>query len=459
VVFGKQYSEPVHKFLAMENINQIRLPSEFDGMPFDAAYDEIQSRRKELPTDLDDVRKELDEMSNNWRIRLVAVRNVLIDKTEEIDAIPQFGRTAYAFVINGWIPADEVQALRDGIRARWGEDVIVEQTEIDERDYASTPVALKNDPRVAPFQSVLGAYGMPRYGTIDPSIFLFIFFPLFFGMIVGDVGYGMIMLGIVVWLRLKFRENPMVQTATSILGPAATMVIVFGFVYGEFFGNVFGTHMLDWIQEISIGPLQLPFNRVESVQTFMFIAIGVGVVQVTLGLILGVINAVKTKNKHHLYEKGGILTFVVAILIVVVFTVTATQFGSWAIWGQMLFAVLAFAGFIFAVRGGGVMGVIETLEAFTGMASYIRIMAVGLAGAIFAEAINEIVVKMAQNTAMLVLAVIVAVVLHSLNFIISAFSPAIHAMRLNFLEFFRGFYETGNTQYSPFAKTGGEKGA
>ncbi len=249
VVFGKQYSEPVHKFLAMENINQIRLPSEFDGMPFDAAYDEIQSRRKELPTDLDDVRKELDDMSNNWRIRLVAVRNVLIDKTEEIDAIPQFGRTAYAFVINGWIPADEVQALRDGIRARWGEDVIVEQTEIDERDYANTPVALKNDPRVAPFQSVLGAYGMPRYGTIDPSIFLFIFFPLFFGMIVGDVGYGMIMLGIVVWLRLKFRENEMVQTATSILGPAATMVIVFGFVYGEFFGNVFGTHMLDWIQD------------------------------------------------------------------------------------------------------------------------------------------------------------------------------------------------------------------
>jgi len=459
VVFGKQYSEPVHKFLAMENINQIRLPSEFDGMPFDAAYDEIKARRKDMPTDLDEIRKQLDEMSNRWRIRLVAMRDVLIDKTEEINSIPKFGRTEYAFVITGWMPVDDVPDLKDGIRGRWGEDIIVQQTEIDERDYANTPVALKNDPRVAPFQSVLGAYGMPRYGTIDPSIFLFIFFPLFFGMIVGDVGYGMIMLGIVVWMRLKFRENPMVQTATSILGPAATMVIVFGFVYGEFFGNVFGTRMLDWIQEISIGPLQLPFNRVESVQTFMYLAIGVGVIQVTLGLILGVVNAVKTKNKHHLYEKGGILTFVVAILIVVVFAVTASQFGSWAIWGQVLFAVLAFGGFMFAIRGGGIMGVIETLEAFTGMASYIRIMAVGLAGAIFAEAINEIVVEMAQNTAMLVLAVIVAIVLHSLNFIISAFSPAIHAMRLNFLEFFRGFYETGNTQYSPFTKTGGEKHA
>jgi V/A-type H+-transporting ATPase subunit I len=166
---------------------------------------------------------------------------------------------------------------------------------------------------------------------------------------------------------------------------------------------------------------------------------------------------VKTKNRHHLYEKGGILTFVVAILIVVVLAFATTQFGSWALWGQAVFALLALGGFVFAVRGGGVMGVIETLETFTGMASYIRIMAVGLAGAIFAEAINEIVVEMAQSTPMLILAVVVAIVLHGLNFIICAFSPAIHALRLNFLEFFGKFYETGNQQYSPFTKTGGEK--
>ena len=193
----------------------------------------------------------------------------------------------------------------------------------------------------------------------------------------------------------------------------------------------------------------------------MFIAIGVGVVQVTLGLILGVINAVKTKNKHHLYEKGGILTFVVGHPDRGrLHDRSPSQFGSWAHLGpDRSSPLLALGGFIFAVRGGGIMGVIETLEAFTGMASYIRIMAVGLAGAIFADAINEIVVEMAQSTAMLVLAVIVAIVLHALNFIIAAFSPAIHAMRLNFLEFFGKFYETGKQQYSPFTKTGGEKGA
>lgn len=459
VVFDRRYSEPVHKFLAMENINQIRLPSEFEGMPFDTAYDEIKSRRQSLPGDLESIRGELNEMSSKWRARLEAVRDALVDRTEEIDAIPKFGRTDYAFVITGWMPVEDVPALRTAIAERWHEDIIVEQTEIKETEYADTPVALKNDPRIEPFQSLLGVYGMPRYGTLDPSIFLFIFFPLFFGMIVGDIGYGAIMLGIVVWLRMKFRDNEMIQAATSILGPAATMATVFGFIYGEFFGNVFGTHMLNWIKEIEIGPLELPFNRVESVEIFMYIAIGVGVVQVLLGLVLGVINAVRTKNKHHLQERGGILTFVVAIFIIVVFSMAVQSFGSWAIGGQVLFALVALGGFWFAIRGGGIMGVIETLEAFTGMASYIRIMAVGLAGAIFAEAINEIVTEMASNPAMAVLAVLVGIVLHGLNFIIAAFSPAIHALRLNFLEFFGRFYETGNQQYRPFVKTGGEKSA
>jgi V/A-type H+/Na+-transporting ATPase subunit I len=459
VVFARQYSDAVHKFLSVENINQIRLPSGFEGMPFDAAYDELKTRRASLPGDLDTIRKELDELSETWVVRLTAIRDVLIDRTAEIEAIPKFGRTEYAFVINGWMPVEDVPALKTSISERWGDDIIVQQMEIREDEYASTPVALKNDPRIEPFAQILSVRGMPRYGTIDPSIFLFIFFPLFFGMIVGDIGYGLIMLGLVVWMRVKFHENEMVLTATSILGPAATMVVVFGFLYGEFFGNVFGTEMLNWISSIEIGPITLPFNRVESVETFMYLAIGVGVIQVTLSLILGVINAIRTKNRHHLFEKGGILTFVVAIGIVVVLTVAATSFGSWAIWGQILFALVALGGFVFAVRGGGIMGVIETLEAFTGMASYIRIMAVGLAGAIFADAINEIVVKMAESPPMIVVAVLIGIVLHSLNFIIAAFSPAIHAMRLNFLEFFRGFYETGGTEYSPFTKTGGEEGA
>jgi V/A-type H+-transporting ATPase subunit I len=213
------------------------------------------------------------------------------------------------------------------------------------------------------------------------------------------------------------------------------------------------THVLNWIQEVDRA-ITLPFT--ESNRWGVHVHRDrVGVVQIVWP-VLGVINAVRTKNRHPSSSAAG-YSFVLALRVVVAFTVAA-EFGSWAIWGQIL-SPSGLAGFVYAVRGGGIMGVIETLEAFTGMASYIRIMAVGLAGAIFAEAINKIVLDMARNPAMAVLAVLIGIVLHSLNFVISAFSPAIHAMRLNFLEFFRGFYETGGQQYSPFTKTGGEKGA
>lgn len=455
VVFDRQYSDAVHKFLSMENVNRIRLPDEFDGIPFDTAYSEVKSRRLALPSELAETKAELLKMSEKWAGRLAAIRDVLIDREEEIEAIPKFGRTEYAFVVTGWMPVADVTDLIGAIHDRWGDDIIVQQQEISESEYAETPVALKNHPVIEPFQKLLGVYGNPRYGTLDATWMLFFFYPLFFGMIVGDIGYGLIMLSIILWMRYKFTDNANVRLATSILGPAATSVVAFGFLYGEFFGDVLGRRYLDLIRPIDLGFVEIPFERTHFATTFMLIAVAVGVVQILLGLIFGVVNAVRTKNRHHLYEKGGILVFLVAVAIAVIFSVFTAFFGSWSTWGQLGFALLALAGFVYAIRGGGVMGVVETVESITGMASYLRIMAVGLAGALFADAVNGIVASM-NNIA---LGLIVGVLLHSLNFVIAAFSPTIHAIRLNFVEFFGKFYETGKQEYSPFTKTGGEKGA
>jgi V/A-type H+-transporting ATPase subunit I len=460
VVFSRTYSEPVHKFLAMENVNQIRLPNDMQGLPFDQAYDSIRERRKTLPDDLKGIRLELETMSAKWLLRLTTIRDVLTDKIDEISAIPKFGQTEYAFVITGWLPASDLGELKSDLVASFGQDVIVNQMEIGEKDFEDTPVALKNPKALAPFEFILNARGIPRYGTLDATWMLFVFYPLFFGMIVGDVGYGLVMLGLVVWLRLKFKENEGIQLATAILGPACTAVVAFGFLYGEFFGNLLGNEYFNVIQKIYPLGIELPFNRVKFVTIFMVLAIGVGVVQVLLGLAFGVVNALRTKNKHHLYERGGVLTLFVGIFLAVAVGVMFSQWEG-SVWVLSAFAALAFAGFIYAIRGGGIMGVVETLETASGMASYIRIMAVGLGGAIFADAINQIVLKTAGGAGKvsalgLVLGIVVGILLHGLNLIISAFSPTIHALRLNFLEFFGRFYEVGTKAYSPFHKTGGE---
>jgi V/A-type H+-transporting ATPase subunit I len=394
----------------------------------------------------------------------------------EIVAIPQFGRTEYAFLIDGWIPASDVGELKDSLQEQFGNEVIVSQIEITEKDFEGAPVSMKNVGWVQPFETLGSMMGKPRYGTYDPTWMLAIFYPLFFGMIVGDIGYGLVMLGTVMWLRMKFRDNGGVQLATSILGPAATSVIIFGFIYGEFFGNLLGPKFGDVIQPLwtlagSYGlgypvpagaVVLLPFERTqqEMLMTFLIIALLIGFFQVLLGLALGIYNGIKTKHWSHVYEKGGMIAFILgfaALVLMIVFgaLLTANVGTTAAYILQAIAALILFLGFAFAIKGGGIVGAIESVGALSNIASYLRIMAVGLAGAIFAEAVNEIAASMGNP----ILGLCIAIPLQMLNFVICAFSPSIHAVRLNFLEFYGKFYEAGNTDYKPFQKTGGENKA
>jgi V/A-type H+-transporting ATPase subunit I len=456
VVFNRNYAEPVHKFLAMENVNQIRLPSDFQNMPFDVAYDVIRERRKALPTKLKDVRGEVASMSETWYLKFATIRDVLADKLDEIKAIPKFGQTGFAFVMSGWLPVNDLPELRKSLAARFSDEIIVTQVAISEEEYEYTPVAVQNSKLVAPFATLLPLLGggMPRYGTIDPTWFIALFYPLIFGMIVGDVGYGLIMLGIVLWLHFAKRDNPGVQLATSILGPAATMAVAFGFVYGEIFGDLFLN--LGFIHPFPLFGVELPFDRVKLVQVFMIIAISVGLLQVIFGLIVGLINGVRTKHIKHVYEKGGMLTVLASVALLIVFGVLGISNTLAPPWGTLITVFLSLAlmvGFVFAGMGGP-MGLVDSIGQIANVMSYIRIMAVGLAGAIFANAINAMSTKMG-----LAAGLVIGIILHSLNFVIAAFSPNIHALRLNFLEFFGKFYESAKHQYSPFQKTGGEKSA
>jgi V/A-type H+-transporting ATPase subunit I len=470
VVYGRQFADAVHKFLSMENVNQIRLPQDFQDMPLDEAYQEIRQRKVDLPKELDHIRDELAEMSRKWYTRLSTARDVLVDRIDQIVAIPKFGSTDYAFLIDGWIPVDDLPELRERVKKAFGDEIVISQSAIDQREYENAPVQLKNAAWAEPFQSLLGFMGTPKYGTYDPTWMLAFFYPLFFGMIVGDIGYGAIMLGTVIWLRQKFKDNAGVHIATSVLGPAATSVVFFGFVYGEFFGNLLGGKFLDLIREIWVlggqfgfghppaGALViLPFERTkqEMVVVFLIIAVGVGLIQVLLGLGLGIYNGVRTKHWKHVYEKSGIFAFVVGFVVLILAVVFATWLQGLAAWVQAVGGLLLFVGLVYAIKGGQLLGAIESISALAHVASYLRIMAVGLAGAIFAEAVNGV----AQQAGNPVIGLIIAIPLQSLNFIIAAFSPNIHAVRLNFVEFFGNFYEAGTTEYRPFHKSGGEKKA
>jgi V/A-type H+-transporting ATPase subunit I len=466
VVFPRSAAEKVHSILATENVNQVRLPDEFRDVPLDVAYRDLHERRDAFPAQLAEIRERLLELSGKWRARLEATRDVLSDRIDEIVAVPQFGQTERTFLIDGWVPAEDADALGADIEERFGGSVVVLELAASADEIASAPIALKNPGLVAPYEKLVGFVGEPRYGTYDPTWMLAIFYPLFFGMIVGDVGYGAIMLATILAIRLRFRDNPGVRLGTAILGPAAASAVVFGFIYGEFFGDVLGKNLGGLLTPVfasgwslslheAPGAVQLfPFERThaEMLVPTMLIALAIGLAQVLLGLAIGIYNSIVTKNWANLYEKSGILAFVVGFVVLVLGVVFAEWLRESALWIQAASGLVLVLGLAFAVRGGRVIGAIESVSALANIASYVRIMAIGLAGAIFANAANGIAAKMGNP----VLGILVAAPLQALNFAIAAFTPNIHALRLNFLEFFGKFYETGNKAYRPFHKSGGE---
>lgn len=455
VIFNKIYSEKVHSFLWAENVNEVRLPEHLADKPFDEALKEIRGKKEEIPEELGSIREKLDKISEEWYTKLLAVRELLQDRIRELQTIGQFGETTYTFVIDGWIPGRRVKEMQTELAKEFGEKVVLAELEASHEDLEEAPIMYDNPGWARPFELVMRLFSPPRYGQIDPTPFLAIFYTVIFGLILGDMGYGLTILLVALLAKRKLSKgyHPVATGIMDILTYAGIGCIVFGAFYGEFFGDTPHkiVHALGYhFPKIHIGAFTLPFERAnleEYILPFLMLALGVGMGHIVLGLVLGVINAVREHSRKHIAEKAGLLMVMVSILAFIacfVVKLPVLQYPAMAI---------LILGIVFLLYGGGIIGVLEIFGTLGKVASYARIMALGLAGVILAVVANKLVGAFGN----IAIGLLIAVILHLLNIIVGAFSPSIHALRLNFVEFFGQFYESGGKPYKPFKKTGGER--
>lgn len=449
----------IHRFISEKQVNQIKLPHTFSEQPFSEALAAMHERLAQLPELLDKARYDIAQYAEENRKQLCELSNVVADRLGELEQIDHLGETSYTFVCSGYVPTKYVGELSDMLTRKYGQSVVLDKIDIEPEEYPEVPVELENKKRFRPFQAALGIWGKPVYGTLDPSWILAISFPFIFGMIVGDAGYGLLLLSLCLFFKWKFPQNNAVQAFTGVLAPAGLMSIIFGIFYFEFFGDLAHVYIpgLNQIHPITIAPgFTLPFIRTATnlQTTFLLMAVGFGVIEVIIGLVLGIINGGRMGQRKHIIEKSGILTILFAGIAIAALKflpalTAALSVQASAIVNYVVYFVLAL-GFIITLWGGGIMGAIETVESVAHVASYIRIMAVGLVGALLADAANELAFVTMPNAG----GIIIALMLHILNFAIICFSPSIHALRLTFLEFFGKFWEAGRVAYKPFVRIG-----
>jgi V/A-type H+-transporting ATPase subunit I len=446
MVFSRQHSEEVHAFIYSVNVNEVRLPKEYAGRPFFEMFALIEEQKQKNTEEIAAIDRRLNSLSSVWYQELVVLRKHLEDIFAEVGAYANIGLSDYTFVIMGWIPKKYLPATRQSLHDTFGERVVVREMKVTEEDMKNAPVWYDNPAWIKPFEFIMGLVALPKYDEFDPSPVLAIFFPLFFGIMVGDIGYGFIILAIGLYARRRAEAGSFFGNMARVLIISSIPTIIFGYLFGEFFGNL--GENLGWIQPVQI--LGISWNRAEAIIPMLILAVSIGVIHVFLGLTLGIRNAIIMKSRKHLAERSGMLLAISGLIILL-----ATLAGIVPPEGSYIGAGLMVAGLPLLIYGAGAFGAMEMMSTVGNILSYARLMAIGMASVILAIVANE----MAGAFGIAIIGIFMAVMLHSLNIVLAIFSPSIHAIRLHLVEFFSKFYEGGGVAYKPFARvvTGGVK--
>ena len=439
IVFPAEFAAEIEEVLGQEDVSRLRLPSQLGEGPPDIMLEKLHRRMSAITQELEQIESELQAIAAGWSGRLAQWRAILRDEMETNDALSSFGETDLTFVLAGWVPVAQLDHVRELLAAEVGAAVYVEPLPLTPALMARAPVELQNPAPARPFESLVALLTLPRYGHIDPTQLMALFMPLFFGMILGDVGYGALLLLISLILVRKLPKG-VARDVVIVLAMGAGWAIVFGFLFGELFGTLG--------ERVGLHPLWFDRASAEYVSSLLIMSLVVGAVHITLGLLLGLWEAARDRSRTHLLERGGMLLGLVSLFFIVGVAVNYLPHG---------FMTPAIAGLIVGIVLLGsslgwlglIMGPIEFIGLVGNVLSYLRIAAIGLASVYLAKVANDV----AGAVGTLVVGIIVAVLIHALNLVLAAFSPTIHSLRLHYVEFFRKFYEGGGRPYRPFRST------
>lgn len=436
IVFPEKFTNQIESLLGQEDISRLRLPSELgEGSP-DVILSALRRRMGLIPEQIRTIDLEFESLSKGWCERLAVWQAALQDEIEASRVLSRFGETDQTFVLTGWIPVNDLQRVEAAMREHVGDSVFIEKLKMTAEMKKRAPVILQNPGLARPFESLVKLLALPRYGHIDPTRLMALFLPIFFGMTLGDVGYGVLSLALSLFLLRRFKQG-IAHDILTILSMGAGWSILFGFLYGELFGTLgehFGMHAL-WLDRTSP----------DDVMGLLIMAVVVGAVHVTLGLILGVWEAWQDKNRNHLLERGGMLVGLIGLFFIVGVLADFLPQGFMSVSIALVIIGIVLLSTSLGCIGIG-LGPIEFLGLIGNVLSYLRIAAIGLASVYLAMVANEV----AGIVGNAIVGAILAIFIHAMNLVLGMFSPTIHSLRLHYVEFFRKFYEGGGKQYVPF---------
>lgn len=351
-------------------------------------------------------------------------------------------------LLQGWVPVTKEAEVATYLEKHHAYYEITNPTPEDD-----VPILLKNHGLFAWFEPICKLYMLPKYGELDLTPFFAPFFMVFFGLCLGDIGYGLFLLLLVTGYRL-FTKNigPKMKPVLSLVQILGFSTAICGLLTGGFFG--FSIYELDWpiAQKIK--------NMVSLDNNQMFqLSLVLGVIQILFGMILKIVNQIIQFGFKYAIETLGWVVLFLSVLFAMFFPEIMPMGGMVH---KIIMGVAAAMIFLYNSPGKNIfvnigLGLWNTYNMATGLLgdilSYVRLFALGLSGGILASVFNSLAFGLAPDNVIAgpIVIVLIFVIGHAINIFMNVLGAIVHPMRLTFVEFFKNAgYEGGGKEYNPF---------
>ncbi len=375
-------------------------------------------------------------------------------KIAKADAEARLVGTDSVLCLSGWLTAPEEKALADCLA---GFDCAWELEEPDKSEYPEVPVKLKNNKFTEPLNMVTNMYSLPQYGSVDPNPLMAGFFILFYGIMMADMGYGLIMMIAALTVIKKTKPKGGMKYFSNLLFEGGVSTFVMGILTGGFFGNSIPTLVGMFGGDTgALGILSNPFIDPLTDTTAVLVgAMALGFIHLMTGLVVNW--SLKAKDGHFMdgvWDEG---TWMVIFAGLALFVLDIGNVGGWPVL-LMIGVLMLFYGSGREAKGiGKITSIFSAIyNGLTGwfgdILSYSRLMALMLAGSVIAQVFNTLAAMPSQggvSVISLLVFVVIFLIGHALNFGLNLLGCFVHDLRLQCLEFFGKFYQDGGKPFKP----------
>lgn len=444
ILVANEYRDNVYSSLRRFSFENLDV-SDMEGTPSDFVNN-ANSRLTSIDNERSQEKSKLKEVAEKWDDEILSLKEQLENEKERNEIFSSFGETKNSKVFEAWVPVKKVDETKQLIQASSDGYCVIEEEEVPD-DSEDVPVLQNHKGYFKHFELLVEMYSPLKYNEIDPTFFVAITFPFFFGFCLTDGFYGFLdfLIGYFLLYRGLGRNSESAKSFGVIVMASGIWAIILGVITNAMLGDF-------WDRILGLGalPLSVPWlDSFKNSATILIIAIAVGIIYTNIGFILGAINNIRYGNTKDALT-NQIIWFVLEVGIL--FLAMGYLMPAIGMIGYVLGAIFVVVAFGLLIWGGGLYGIMDLFSFMGDILSYARLLALCLATGGVAMTVNILTVMLNSMIPYVgvILAIIVFVLGHIINCAFQTLGAGVNALRLNYVEFFAQFYMGGKHKFEAF---------